>query len=149
MLKRGTSQIATEASAVSYKIESTATVTAISPRTISVAGGETVTFTGTKLDTVTSVKIDEVACGSIAASSATTMTCVTGARTALKPATLLLPKANAPRDEINQVLGATHLELGCWALLSEDVVKVESELRQQNSLERCEPLEQARNGCAL
>ena len=60
-----------------------------------------------------------------------------------------LSKANAPRDEINQVLGATHLELGCWALLGEDVIKVESQLRQQNSLERCEPLEQARNGCTL
>ena len=89
-LKRGTSEIATQASAVVYKVSKTPVVNALSLRSISVAGGESVTISGVSmLDTVSSIKIDEVACASTA-SSATSITCTTGARTALKNSTLVL-----------------------------------------------------------
>lgn len=64
-----------------FREDHTPVVTAVSPRYGSIAGGETLTITGTYLNTGSiSIKIDGIECAGSTASSATTITCTTGAR---------------------------------------------------------------------
>jgi hypothetical protein len=83
-ITRGAETAAVElANPVTYSVQSTPYVTAISPRWGTVEGGTTVTFTGdgfpaSSLDY--SITIDGVACADIAVSSQFEVTCVTGPR---------------------------------------------------------------------
>ena len=70
---------------VTYTDAATTTVTGISPAYGTYKGGETITITGTSFSTVTSeisVLIDNVPCA-VGAATATSITCVTGARTVI------------------------------------------------------------------
>ena len=88
---RGSTLMASEASAVAYAQANTPTITALGPsRYIEAAGGQQITLTGTGFTGAVKVKIDNVECTGATAASATSITCTSGLRSAMTTASLVV-----------------------------------------------------------